>query len=150
MKFESKKKNEYNRSITMIILRSSAISASSQRFPSFQRHVGRRLALLGRGLTQLSPARISECRTKRSGRCRFFDVSLAPSRFNLSPFLLFHFPFVERNFRFATYRKAPCFRNLNKRFPFFLLCNLYSRFKNITHRTSLKETLKNFLVEEYI
>lgn len=99
MKFESKKKNEYNRSITMIILRSSAISASSQRFPSFQRHVGRRLALLGRGLTQLSPARISECRTKRSGRCRFFDVSLAPSRFNLSPFLLFHFPFVERNFR---------------------------------------------------
>lgn len=102
----SKKRNEYNRSITMIILRSSAISASSQRFPSFQRHVGRRLALLGRGLTQLSPARISECRTKRSGRCRFFDVSLAPSRFNLSPFLLFHFPFVERNFRFATYRNG--------------------------------------------
>lgn len=131
----------------MIILRSNAISASSQRFPSFQRHVGRRLALLGRGLTQLSPARISECRTKR--RCRFFDVSLAPSRFNLSPFLLFHFPFVEI-FVSRHIGTAPCFRNLNKRFPFFLLCNLYSRFKNITHRTSLKETLKNFLVEEYI
>lgn len=64
-------------------------------------------ALLGRGLTQLSPTRISEFERKRGGR--FFDVSLASSRFNLSPLLLFHFRSIQ--FSIAKFPK--------KRFLFF-------------------------------
>lgn len=63
-------------------------------------------ALLGRGLTQLSPTRISEFERKRGGR--FFDVSLASSRFNLSP-LLFYSISVQYNFRSRNFQRNDSF-----------------------------------------